>query len=534
MPNWEMETVETAGDLREQLSEALSTLRAEQDNNLLLKESLADLELALEDRGWAKVSVFDQGGGDLGPQSRKIIADNCRMGLIANPLIIRGMALRRAYIWGQGVQVYVDDDESGQDVNAVIQAFLDHPDNVVAFSGQQARDDIENKLGTDGEVFYCLPTNPLTGEVIVRLIEADEISDIVTDPQDRKRPWFYRRVWQERSLNAIGKLGNYEQREAWYPALGYNPRGIDRLNVIDGKPVLWHEPVRHVAVNRVGRMTRGMGDIYAALPWARATKEVLEAWVLLFKALARYANQVKTRGDKVQGIAAKIEASQRAAGPDAGKTYVGGNLSQLESVSKSGAMLDADGARPVAALVAAVFGVPITMLLTDPGVTGARAVAQTLDQPTELLMQGRRAVHTQAIMDIGNYVIDWAVKAGAHPLRLRGAVRYEGPREVVELANGEGRTIKVDWPDFDSTPLLERVQAISAAHDTDTMPDEVTLAELLAALKVADADKIIDANTDDEGRFIPLVNRRGDTQDRFQQRGGTIGDQQPPTEDVPE
>jgi hypothetical protein len=53
-------------------------------------------------------------------------------------------------------------------------------------------------------------------------------------------------------------------------------------------------------------------------------------------------------------------------------------------VSKSGAQIDANSSQPFATRAAAALEVPVTMLLGDPGITGARATAETLDQPTEL------------------------------------------------------------------------------------------------------------------------------------------------------
>ena len=43
-------------------------------------------------------------------------------------------------------------------------------------------------------------------------------------------------------------------------------------------------------------------------------------------------------------------------------------------------------------MVSAGLGIPITMLLTDPGVTGARATAETLDEPTQLEFGVRRGL----------------------------------------------------------------------------------------------------------------------------------------------
>lgn len=502
MPEW----VRTRDDETPLLAETRAALRAEKTQSAFLHESLADLELAIEDRGWRKVTGTD--ANDFSPEGRRNIADDCTMALTLNPLIIRGMMLRRVYIWGQGVSISVDDDEAGQDVNGVVQKFLEDERNVVTFSGAAAREEIENLLGTTGEVFYCLPTNINTGEVLVRRIEADEVVDIFTDPNDRFTPWYYKRQWKQRNLNADGTLSQWTEKKAWYPALGYHPTGAEKLDNIGGDPVMWDQPVRHRAVNKHGRQTRGLGDIYPAMAWAKSTKEVLEAWMMLFKSLARYAYQLK--GDRPQQMARAI---QSAAGPSAtnpsgaGATIAPGAGGSIEAVSKSSGLLSIEGARWPAMFVASAFGVPVTMLLSDPGQTGARAVAETLDQPTELMARARQSLHSEDIEAICRYVVRCNIVATLNG-SLKGSAVADGAREVVTLS-GSGKDepvrVKVEWPDFDSTSVTDKVAAIVSAASTGKLPPEVVLSELLAALKVPDADKIMDANTDDEGKFIDFT-----------------------------
>lgn len=508
MPEWIASESLSEGE-SSALAEIQARLQGEIATAEFLRESLADLELAAEDRGWQKLD--EAGGTDLKAETRKKIAGQATAMLLVNPLILRGMQLRRSYIWGQDVGISIDDDETGQDVNGVIQRFLEDDRNVVTFSGSAAREDIENLLGTTGEVFYCLPTNVETGEVLVRRIEADEITDIFFDPEDRFTPWYYLRKWSEREISN-GTLGQPKERKGWYPALGYYPSSREKLDNINGDPIFWDQPVRHRAVNKHGRMTRGLGDIYPAMAWARTTKEVLEAWVILFKALSRFA--YKTRGDKPQQQAQAMLSAARPQ-PDnptgAGNTYNGGQNMALEAVGKSGALLDVEGARWPAMMVASAFGVPVTMLLGDPGLSGARAVAETLDQPTELMARSRQAIHAEDIEAICRYVVRCSVVSTASDT-LQGTVAVVNGRETVTLRNKDRRKtgdrtvrVRVDWPDFDSTSVTDKVAAIVSAASTGKLPPEVVLAELLAALKVPDADKIIEANTDDQGKFVPFT-----------------------------
>lgn len=189
----------------------------------------------------------------------------------------------------------------------------------------------------------------------------------------------------------------------------------------------------------------------------------------------------------------------------AGATVAMGSAGSVEAVSKSGALLDIEGARWPAMMVSAAFGVPVTMLLGDTGHNGSRAEAETLDQPTELMARSRQSVHGEDIEAICRYVVRCSIVASLGQDSLKGVVTAADGRETVTLRGSDGDgpvRIKVEWPDFDSTSVTDKVSAIVSAASTGKLPPEVVLAELLAALKVPDADKIMDANTDDEGRFV--------------------------------
>ena len=100
----------------------------------LLMESLADVERIMrrDDNGWESVAADGKG---FTARFRKEMAERAEIATISDPIIKRGVNLRAAYIWGAGVQVSVRDKPgTGQDVNAVVQAFLADPRNQATFS----------------------------------------------------------------------------------------------------------------------------------------------------------------------------------------------------------------------------------------------------------------------------------------------------------------------------------------------------------------------------------------------------------------
>ena len=489
MPDWPSTAVSETERLEIELAAATSELE-------FTRESLADVELALEDRGWVALTM--QAAQEFTREGRRRAAALCRILAIQNPLVKRGIAVRTGYIWGDGVEISAPDD----DVNAVIQAFLD--DNQTSYSGSQAREEAEKSLGTDGDVFRALPTSPLTGRVRVRTIDPDEIEDIITNPDDRDEPWFYLRQYTTLVLEG-GYSGmtrkRRETRRVMYPALGFRPRL--RPKEIDGIPVQWDTPVQHLAVNRIDGWSFGIGDAYAAIFWARAYKEFLEDWSKLTKSLSRYAWRV-TSASKGKAARAATEARRAAAGQpnesQAGATAVTAG-STLEAIPKTGATIDAESGRPLAGMVAAAIGIPVTMLLSDPGQTGARAVAETLDEPMKHEMQLRRRLHEAADRQLFDYVVDQAVKAPRGP--LTGAVRIdEYGREVITLAGDADRTVNIDWPSLEKVALDVLAKAITAADDSNTVPPAVIARLFLMALGVKDVDSVMDDLVDQDGNWV--------------------------------
>lgn len=463
-----------------------------------------------EDHGWQALTQATE--RDMTRDGLRTVSRTCRVMHIANPLIKRGLNLRAAYVFGSGVGISARSvgDGAEQDVNSVVQSFLDDDHTRSVFSGAQAREQMENALGTDGNVFIALFTTARTGRVEPRTLDVDEISDIITNPEDKSEPWFYRRDFiRERIGERTGRITS-RQETVWYPALGHTPKRKNPL--IDGHPVQWDAPVYHVKVNVALGAKWGIPDAYAALPWARAYKEFLEDWAVLMKSLSRIAWRTSSKRSAAQQARAALSAQQGAGGV----AHMGPE-DQLEAVPKTGATIDAESGRPLATMIAAALGFPVTTLLADPGQTGARAVAETLDQPTELEMQGRREVWTETYRRVIGYVIDQAVLAPHGPLHGSVTVDPYTGRETITIGGVDDRTLDIVWPDLSKTPIETLVNAIVAADATGKMPPVETLRLLLRALNVRDVDEIIDMVTDDDGNWIdPDVTAADDAVRRFE------------------
>lgn len=469
-------------------------------------ESVTDLSQALYEPGWQRFTALAEREFD--PESLVQLRAICRLMNLKNPLIKRGLNLRSAYVWGQGCEITAraNGKEPGeQDVQAVIEKFLTDAGNSREVTGPEARDRLEHALGHDGEVFLALFTRPTTGEVQARTVIADEIAEVIANPEDRSEPWFYRRRWVQETINPGTGVTEARQMERLYPALGYRPK--NRPASFGPVGVAWDSPVLHVAVNRPLGWTRGVPDAYAAVDWARAYKIFLEDWATLVKALSRFAYRLTAKGSqKAQAKTRLATAPPRdpATGlaQDVGATAIIPPDAMLEAVPKTGATIDSESGRPIAAMVAAALDIPVTMLLGDPGTTGARATAETLDRPTELAMQQRQLLWADAYRRMLAYVIAESVRAPQGD--LRGVITQDRyGRETVALAGDTPTTIDITFPDLDELDTAAAVKAVVEAQSTGVMPPEVVLRLLLTALGIRDVDGLVERMlNDDTGVFL--------------------------------
>lgn len=462
----------------------------------------------LTDPGWRVFQVLTE--QEFSPDGMRQLRAICRLMGLANPLVKRGLSVRAHYVWGQGCQITArangksDDNSNEQDVHHTVDEFVQDPANQRAVFGQQAREENERALGTDGEVFVALYTRPRSGWVQARAFAADEISEVICNPDDQAEPWFYRRVREIEGYNEQGMLVR-SRAEELHPDVDYKPR--NRPARFAGVVVKWDAPVVHVHVNRPKGWLRGIPDAYAVINWARAYKEFLEQWSKLMASLAKFAWRLTSEGRNRAQAKAAVAAAGTSRNPAGERNDVGGTAitppgATFEAIPKSGATIDAESGRPLAMMVAAGLDIPVTMLLADPGQTGARATAETLDWPTELAMMARREVWTAAQSRIVRYVIAESVRAPQG--RLKGTVKRDPvtEREIVTLAGNTDDTVDIDWPSLDEVDPKAVLEAIQLANATGTVPPDLVLRLALQALKIRDIDAILDKMRDDQGNFL--------------------------------
>lgn len=456
-----------------------------------LKERLAELELALEDRGWQRMLASAETEFSRWGIQQLILVS--RLYKIKNPLVRRGVEVSASYIFGRGLEISSPDESA----NEVLQDFFYSQRNLAEI-GHRALVEKEETLHTDGNLFLAFFTSQETGETVVRTIDAIEIEEIITDPDDQSIPWFYHRRWNQQNFDAATGVVTPKLMEGWYVAMGHEPGAVTQIK---GKPLQLDRngmpiPVLHVKVGGLPKWHFGCPLVYAALDWARAYKHFLEDWASLTRALSRFAWDVETAGGPaaIAGLKQTLATTLANDGlqietnppPVAGAAFIRDTGMKMTPYKTAGATTDPEHGRRVMLMVAAAFGLPETFF--GDASTGSLATAVSLDRPTELKFLEAQERWREVIQRIAEYVLE---RSSTAP---RGRLR--------EARNGnpapQKAIVEVKFPSILEHDVEKRVSAIvdsmTLKGKSVTGIDEKTgVGLLLAELGVEDVQAVQDA-----------------------------------------
>lgn len=475
----------------------------------LLEARLIELEEQLD--GWQRMDWM-HGAAELSRGALMSIVRQARLNYLKNPLVQRGVHVQRDYVFGQGVNVHARHPL----VDEVVQEFWDDLDNKLELTSHTARMGKEVELQVAGNLFFVLFPNRSTGHVKVRTVPFEEIDDVIRDPEDRKKTWFYVRVWTVDEFDLETGQTKPRQMKAYYPDWHYKP--IERPSSIGGAPVQWDTPMFQVKVGGFDSWKFGVSEVYASLDWARAHKEMLEDDATRSRALARFAWSLTTKGGKQAVAAAKSKLGTTFATgsgtqletnppPTVASTWIASESVDMKPMQVAGATMPTDHTRPFKLMVAAALGLPETFF-GDADV-GNHATASTLDRPTELKMEGRRELWAGVLHELLDYVVDQA--AAAPSSSLPGTVTTGlGGQEITlgedpETGEEIDRHVDIDFPALLEHSVTETIGAIVEAATLNghpsigVMPQKTLSRLLLVALGVDQVDEVLEELYPDEG-----------------------------------
>ena len=431
-----------------------------------LEESLVDRVIAMEDLGWTKISGanFDDDGLDLSTLKR--ISRNLRELTGTHPLFTRGDQLRNAYVFGRGMSFI------GIDKPKRVQELVDNPNNQSTIFGVDAYEVANRALFTDG--LFCVIRNVHTNRFIQ--VPLSQISEIVTNPDDGSDWWYIMREWSANSKNykTLIPLARHFQDD---PRKSIKDESGKTIQVNPN----YRAYVKHT--KRQSGWAFGVPDSLAGMIHALAYTGYLGDQATLVHALSKFAWNITSSSSR---RTEQIKTRMQTVGGDGsvGNASIG---SQVSGVGVPSAQVNFNNGQPLAALVAASFGVPVIALLSSPGATGGSyGAAQTLDAPTlkgfEVIQNSWAVFYRSILQDMGAKNADVGFASIESDPAYRQVSSLTQAHEVGGIWLDEYRDAVIDLLDIEvkhdtpmsEPPLMSGVSAVSkqgnpadgAAEDT--------------------------------------------------------------------
>lgn len=356
----------------------------------------ADIELALDDRGW--LVGGKKMAGELDPLSRTVQVNKSRYYWLRDPLAKQAVRLWTTYSFADSSIQYSSDDDG---VQKKLDKFMKDRRNraLLSAAGQWK---MSNRLLVDGEIFFAV-----FDDGTLRTFDCLQITDIITDPDDEQTIFGYKRVTADGQKTLYYKdwtvTDDSDLRAAKDPA---TKKVITKW---EDKVVMYHLP--YDAFEK-----RGTGLFGACVNWSREHRRFMEARVAIVQALATFAQKLTVKGGqgKVNQVMSSLQSTfaqtgvsagtERNPQPAPGSTWASNQGVQLEPTTRTTGAGDArsDGDQ-LKLMVAAGTGIMLHYF-GDPS-TGNLATATAMELPMLKMFMAYQKLWRDAYRDIFSIIL---------------------------------------------------------------------------------------------------------------------------------
>lgn len=434
--------------------------------------------------------------------TRRSVLENCHMAYLRNPVVNAGVNYTKAYVVGEGLRVTY----KNKDVQAVLEAFMESPDNPV----NEYERAFVTDLQLDGELFIRYFEK--AGETVIVPLRPWEVERIETEPGFFRRPLTYHVVREE--TDGTGT----------------------RVQVTEDIPA---EQVLHVAINRRAYEQRGRPDLYSVLPWAKAYKDWLEDrarqnyWR---NALLYTVNVATSNPTTVAAVAARWKQP-----PAPGSVAVESDKVQVNAVTNPVGAGDAgEDGRQLKLMTAVGLQLPEYMLADGENANLASTNNQELPALTKF-GEYQRIMVEQVWQPILRRVLENAVNAGLLPAKVEVQDTFGEPVEDEEPLDTP-RAFEVTYEPLSQDDVLNMAQALQIAFDNNWVSARTASTELgydysveLKQLQAeTDAAMLLQRERMAAGLVPPLPGQDAqgnplppDDEEQGEEQGGQNGQRQP-------
>ena len=314
----------TVSDMAKFVMENFGQEQLEDGSTLAEAFTQADIELALDDRGWLV------GGkrmmGELDPLSRQVQVNRSRYYWLRDPLAKQAVRLWTDYALGDTAVGYTCEDKS---VQGALDTFMKARINR-RYTSREGNRRLSQRLLVDGELFFVINEADSTTKgkaPTVRTVDCLQITDIITDKDDEDRVVAYKRVitgkdntqkvlyYRPWDMEGDKPLNTKDIQNDGYNLVPIDPQGGKSIKYVDNARMY------HLAFDAIER--RGNGLLTCCSDWAREHRRFMIARVAITQALSKFAFKTTVKGGQnvVNSIRAKLESTFAQSGLSGGTQH---------------------------------------------------------------------------------------------------------------------------------------------------------------------------------------------------------------------
>jgi len=366
----------------------------------------ADIELALDDRGWLVTKSYMSPETD--KQTRQILVGKSRLYWAKDPLCKQAVRLWTDYSMGDGIEWKSDD----AGVSSKIKKFMKDRRNrrLLSSAGQRKS---SKKMLVDGEVFFAIFIDDTDGSKVIRRVDPIQVTDIVTDPEDSEHILAYRRQLPAKPGEATTRAIYYADWTADEAdrtlAEQQKIQGINEPIKLQTGVVMYHAPFDDLE-------KRGNGLLFASIDWTKEHRKFMEARVAITAALAKYAYKLSVKGGQgaIDAVKSKLQSTYAGSAANTVErnpknapagTFVRNDGIDIEAVPKASGAGDAkDDGNQLKLMHCAGTGIMLHYY-GDPS-TGNLATASAMELPMLKQFKSYQKHWKDVYMDIFTIVCD--------------------------------------------------------------------------------------------------------------------------------
>jgi hypothetical protein len=432
-----------------------------------LKETVTLQGRKLEDIGFANI--------DGTPRNIGSIRKECYSLWQSNPLAWYCSLLLKSFIFGGGL---AKPKARNEDIQKYIDDLWDDPGNQKFIFGIDGAGGLSDKLLYEGELSLGLYVAD-SGLFTARCFDAEEIAEVIVDPDDRGTVLGYRRIAKRREYDfANGRYKSGASRKIYHPDTSNpNAESEEAFKDVDGNLRAY---IYHLKENTDVNDHRGFPALERARPWLKEHKKFMERRCAIQAAMAAYIAKVTAKGGGSAALAGLKQQLQSTFASGANATGernpapMAGYWLQNEALDLEQLKFDTGGASAKEDLRALLMMVGIALgwlphylgELETSNLSTAEKVELVTLKVIEYL-QNWWAKHYRSIIEFG---LMQAAQAGTYRLPVEVEVKGSPASWRLRPSGADiDITIDIDFPPITLDVLKDTLDALGGAVESGIM-----------------------------------------------------------------